>query len=65
MEFYGPSMTILKQPMEPVFLEVELKDESPSIELYLENCWVAGSPDFNNSPRWNITVNGQVVLKVQ
>ncbi|XP_053829712.1 zona pellucida sperm-binding protein 2-like isoform X2 [Vidua macroura] len=61
MEFYGPSMAILKQPMEPVFLEVELKDESPSVELYLENCWVTTSPDFNNTPRWNITVDGQVI----
>ncbi|XP_063009488.1 uncharacterized protein LOC134416674 [Melospiza melodia melodia] len=58
MEFYGPSTAILKQPMEPVFLEVELKDESPSVELYLENCWVASSPDFNSNPRWNITVDG-------
>ncbi|KAM7027878.1 zona pellucida sperm-binding protein 2-like isoform 2-T2 [Passerculus sandwichensis] len=65
MEFYGPSTAILKQPMEPVFLEVELKDESPSVELYLENCWVASSPDFNSNPRWNITVDGQVVLTVQ
>lgn len=65
MEFYGPSMAILKQPMEPVFLEVELKDESLNVELYLENCWVATSPDFNNTPRWNITVDGQVVLNVQ
>ncbi|RMC17194.1 hypothetical protein DUI87_05771 [Hirundo rustica rustica] len=64
-EFYGSSMTILKQPTEPVFLEVELKDESPNIELHLENCWVARSPEFNNTPRWNITVDGQVVLNVQ
>ncbi|XP_053793993.1 zona pellucida sperm-binding protein 2-like isoform X2 [Vidua chalybeata] len=61
MEFYGPSMAILKQPMEPVFLEVELKDESPNVELYLENCWVATSPDFNNTPRWNITVDGREI----
>ncbi|NXR99001.1 ZP2 protein, partial [Oxylabes madagascariensis] len=64
MVFYGPGTTILKQPMEPVFLEVELKDESPNVELHLENCWVTGSPDFNNTPRWNITVDGQVVLNV-
>lgn len=65
MEFYEPSMATLKQPVEPVFLEVELKDESPNVELYLENCWVARSPDFNSTPRWNITVDGQVVLNVQ
>ncbi|XP_059324877.1 zona pellucida sperm-binding protein 2-like isoform X2 [Ammospiza nelsoni] len=65
MEFYGPSTAILKQPMESVFLEVELQDKSPSVELYLENCWVASSPDFNSNPRWNITVDGQVVLTVQ
>ncbi|NXE93447.1 ZP2 protein, partial [Menura novaehollandiae] len=65
MEFYEPNMAILKRPMEPVFLEVELKDESPSVELYLENCWVTRSPDFNSTPRWNIIVDGQVVLNVQ
>ncbi|XP_029893968.1 uncharacterized protein LOC115351421 isoform X3 [Aquila chrysaetos chrysaetos] len=36
----------------------ELKDESPDIELYLENCWVTRSLDFNSTPRWNITVDG-------
>ncbi|XP_052666307.1 uncharacterized protein LOC128152246 [Harpia harpyja] len=58
MEFYEPNMAILKRPVEPVFLEVELKDESPDIELYLENCWVTRSLDFNSTPRWNITVDG-------
>lgn len=63
MEFYEPNVAILKRPVEPVFLEVELKDESPDAELYLENCWVTGSLDFNSSPRWNITVDGQVVIE--
>lgn len=58
MEFYEPNVAILKRPVEPVFLEVELKDESPDAELYLENCWVTGSLDFNSTPRWNITVDG-------
>ncbi|XP_017680281.1 PREDICTED: uncharacterized protein LOC108502167 isoform X2 [Lepidothrix coronata] len=58
MEFYEPSMAILKQSVEPVFLEVELKDESSNVELYLENCWVTRSLDFNSTPRWNITVDG-------
>ncbi|KFO88004.1 Zona pellucida sperm-binding protein 2, partial [Buceros rhinoceros silvestris] len=58
MEFYDPNVAILKRPVEPVFLEVELKDESPDIELYLEDCWVTGSVDFNSTPRWNITVDG-------
>ncbi|NWH64310.1 ZP2 protein, partial [Geococcyx californianus] len=58
MEFYEPNVAIFKQHMEPVFLEVELKDERPSAELYLENCWVTGSLDFNSTPRWNITVDG-------
>ncbi|XP_009696302.1 PREDICTED: uncharacterized protein LOC104159966, partial [Cariama cristata] len=57
-EFYEPNMAILKQPAESVFLEVELKDESPNAELYLENCWVTRSLDFNSTPRWNITVDG-------
>ncbi|NWS20621.1 ZP2 protein, partial [Pachyramphus minor] len=65
MEFYEPSMAIVKQYVEPVFLEVELKDESPNIELYLENCWVTRSLDFSSTPRWNITVDGQVVLNDQ
>ncbi|NWX43655.1 ZP2 protein, partial [Steatornis caripensis] len=58
MEFYEPNTAILKRPVEPVFLEVELKDESPDTELYLENCWVTRSLDFNSTPRWNITVDG-------
>ncbi|XP_027546166.1 uncharacterized protein LOC113970927 isoform X2 [Neopelma chrysocephalum] len=58
MEFYEPSMVILKQSVEPVFLEVELKDESSNVELYLENCWVTRSLDFSSTPRWNITVDG-------
>ncbi|XP_064506669.1 uncharacterized protein LOC135412141 isoform X3 [Pseudopipra pipra] len=58
MEFYEPSMAILKQSVEPVFLEVELKDESSNVELYLENCWVTRSLDFSSTPRWNITVDG-------
>ncbi|XP_050172549.1 uncharacterized protein LOC126640627 [Myiozetetes cayanensis] len=58
VEFYEPSMAIFKQSVEPVFLEVELKDESPNVELYLENCWVTRSLDFSSTPRWNITVDG-------
>ncbi|XP_075000715.1 zona pellucida sperm-binding protein 2-like [Calonectris borealis] len=58
MEFYEPNMAILKRPVEPVFLEVELKDESPNVELHLENCWVTRSLDFNSTPRWNISVDG-------
>ncbi|XP_069706556.1 zona pellucida sperm-binding protein 2-like isoform X1 [Phaenicophaeus curvirostris] len=61
VEFYEPNMVILKRPTEPVFLEVELKDRSPNAELYLENCWVTGSLDFNSTPRWIITVDGQVI----
>ncbi|KAM6207445.1 zona pellucida sperm-binding protein 2-like [Sarcoramphus papa] len=63
VEFYEPNMAILKRLVEPVFLEVELKDESPNTELYLENCWVTRSLDFNSTPRWNITVDGQVVIE--
>nr|XP_009682063.1 PREDICTED: uncharacterized protein LOC104149873 isoform X1 [Struthio camelus australis] len=58
MKFYEPNMAILRRSLEPVFLEVELKDESPEAELYLDNCWVTGSLDFNSTPRWNITVDG-------
>ncbi|NXP53053.1 ZP2 protein, partial [Heliornis fulica] len=58
VEFYEPNTAILKRPTEPVFLEVELKDKSPLAELYLDNCWVTGSLDFNSTPRWNITVDG-------
>ncbi|NXD79048.1 ZP2 protein, partial [Halcyon senegalensis] len=58
MEFYEPNVAILKQPVEPVFLEMELKDKSPDTELFLENCWVTGSLDFNSTPRWNITEDG-------
>ncbi|XP_009955919.1 PREDICTED: uncharacterized protein LOC104351497, partial [Leptosomus discolor] len=58
VEFYEPNVAILKRPVEPVFLEVELKDESPDAELYLENCWVTRSLDLNGTPRWNITMDG-------
>ncbi|NXG33724.1 ZP2 protein, partial [Dromaius novaehollandiae] len=58
MEFYEPNMAILRRSLEPVFLEVELKDESPEAELYLDNCWVTGSLDFNSTPKWTITVDG-------
>ncbi|NXA51534.1 ZP2 protein, partial [Nothocercus julius] len=58
MEFYEPNTAILRGSLDPVFLEVELKDESPEAELYLDNCWVTGSLDFNSTPRWNITVDG-------
>ncbi|XP_015715079.1 uncharacterized protein LOC107312296 isoform X2 [Coturnix japonica] len=54
MDFYEPNVAILKRPTEPVFLEVELKDESPDAELYLDNCWVTGSLDFNSTPRCEI-----------
>ncbi|NXN07036.1 ZP2 protein, partial [Indicator maculatus] len=57
-EFYESNVAILKRPFEPVFLEMELKDESPDTELYLENCWVTGSLDFSSTQRWNITLNG-------
>ncbi|NWX83849.1 ZP2 protein, partial [Nothoprocta pentlandii] len=63
MEFYEPNMAVLRRFLDPVFLEVELKDESPEAELYLDNCWVTGSLDFNSTPRWNITVDGQVVTE--
>ncbi|NXF87273.1 ZP2 protein, partial [Eubucco bourcierii] len=57
-EFYESNMAILKQPLEPVFLELELKDESPDTELHLENCWVTESLDFSSTQRRNITLNG-------
>ncbi|NXP79553.1 ZP2 protein, partial [Ramphastos sulfuratus] len=57
-EFYESNMAILKRPLEPVFLELELKDESPDTELHLENCWVTESLDFSSTQRWNITLNG-------
>ncbi|XP_054036143.1 zona pellucida sperm-binding protein 2-like [Dryobates pubescens] len=58
MEFYESNVAILKRPFEPVFIEMELKDESPDTALYLENCWVTGSLDFSSAQRWNITLNG-------
>ncbi|XP_065587206.1 zona pellucida sperm-binding protein 2-like [Cyrtonyx montezumae] len=54
VDFYEPNVAIFKRPMESVFLEVELKDESPDTELYLDNCWVTGSLDFNSTPRCEI-----------
>ncbi|NXR09878.1 ZP2 protein, partial [Semnornis frantzii] len=57
-EFYESNVAILKRPLEPVFLELELKDESPDTELHVENCWVTESLDFSSTQRRNITLNG-------
>ncbi|NXG50329.1 ZP2 protein, partial [Psilopogon haemacephalus] len=57
-EFYESNMAILKRPLELVFLELELKDESPDTELHLEHCWVTESLDFSSTQRRNITLNG-------
>ncbi|XP_074982278.1 zona pellucida sperm-binding protein 2-like [Caretta caretta] len=62
MELYEPNLTIVKPSLEPIFFEVELKDEEPNVELHLNNCWMTGSSDFKSTSQWNITVDGQVEL---
>ncbi|XP_025034524.2 uncharacterized protein LOC106731259 isoform X2 [Pelodiscus sinensis] len=57
MEFYEPNMTIVQPALAPMFFEIELKDEEPNVELYLNTCWMTGSSDFNSTSQWNITVD--------
>nr|XP_032630039.1 zona pellucida sperm-binding protein 2-like [Chelonoidis abingdonii] len=60
MELYEPNLTIVQSSLEPMFFEVELKDEEPNVELHLNNCWMTWSSDFESTSQWNITVDGQV-----
>nr|XP_028577490.1 LOW QUALITY PROTEIN: uncharacterized protein LOC114593282 [Podarcis muralis] len=57
-ETYGQHSEALKYSREPVYLEVELKDEAPGVELLLDNCWVAGSEEFGAIPQWSIIEDG-------
>ncbi|XP_063155117.1 uncharacterized protein LOC134494083 [Candoia aspera] len=59
-EAYKYHSLVIKRSWEPLFFEVELKDEAPNVELFLENCWMAQSEDINSIPQWNFIVNGQV-----
>ncbi|XP_032998807.1 uncharacterized protein LOC117043351 [Lacerta agilis] len=61
-ETYGQHSVALKYSSEPVYLEVELKDEAPGVELFLDNCWMAGSEEFGATPQWNFIEDGQVAL---
>ncbi|XP_044866504.1 zona pellucida sperm-binding protein 2-like isoform X2 [Mauremys mutica] len=58
MELYEPNLTIVQSSLEPMFFEVELKDEEPDVELHLNNCWMTWSSDFESTSQWNITVDG-------
>ncbi|XP_039388055.1 uncharacterized protein LOC120401885 isoform X1 [Mauremys reevesii] len=58
MELYEPNLTIVQSSLEPMFFEVELKDEEPDVELHLNNCWMTWSADFESTSQWNITVDG-------
>ncbi|XP_062981552.1 uncharacterized protein LOC134398229 [Elgaria multicarinata webbii] len=57
-ETYGPHSIAIKYSWEPLFLEVELKDEAPEVELYLDNCWMAEAEEFSSIPQWNIIADG-------
>uniref|UniRef100_A0A8C8RPR1 ZP domain-containing protein n=1 Tax=Pelusios castaneus TaxID=367368 RepID=A0A8C8RPR1_9SAUR len=58
LELYEPNLTIVKPSLEPIFFEVELKDEEPSVDLHLNNCWMTGSSEFNSTSQWIITMDG-------
>ncbi|XP_061478635.1 uncharacterized protein LOC133382945 [Rhineura floridana] len=57
-ELYGPHSAAVRCSREPIFLEVELKDEAPDVELYLDNCWMSGTEEFRSIPQWNIITDG-------
>ncbi|XP_070588935.1 uncharacterized protein [Erythrolamprus reginae] len=57
-EAYKSHSLVFKSPCEPLFFEVELKDEAPNVELFLENCWMTQSEEINSIPRWNFIVDG-------
>ncbi|KAJ7341471.1 hypothetical protein JRQ81_005605 [Phrynocephalus forsythii] len=59
---YGTRSAVVTYPWKHIFLEVELQDESAEVELYLDNCWMTESERFSSFPRWNLIVDGQVVL---
>lgn len=62
-EAYKSHSLIFKRSWEPIFFEVELKDEAPNVELFLENCWMTQSEEINSIPHWNFIVDGQVTLQ--
>ncbi|KAG8124307.1 hypothetical protein E2320_019615 [Naja naja] len=61
-EAYMSHSLVFKGSWEPLFFEVELKDEAPNVELFLENCWMTQSEEINSIPHWNFIVDGQVYL---
>ncbi|XP_070788811.1 zona pellucida sperm-binding protein 2-like [Pituophis catenifer annectens] len=62
-EAYKSHSLVFKSSWEPLFFEVELKDEAPNVELFLENCWMTQSEEINSIPHWNFIVDGQVTLQ--
>uniref|UniRef100_A0A6J0SXW4 Uncharacterized protein isoform X1 n=1 Tax=Pogona vitticeps TaxID=103695 RepID=A0A6J0SXW4_9SAUR len=55
---YGTHSVAVTYSWRPVFLEVELKDGSPDVELYLDNCWMTETEGFSSLPRWNLITDG-------
>lgn len=62
-EAYKSHSLVFKGLWEPLFFEVELKDEAPNVELFLENCWMTQSEEINSIPHWNFIADGQVTLQ--
>ncbi|XP_039205208.1 uncharacterized protein LOC120310638 isoform X1 [Crotalus tigris] len=57
-ETYKSHSLVFKGLWEPLFFEVELKDEAPNVELFLENCWMTQSEEINSMPHWNFIAYG-------
>ncbi|XP_042301351.1 uncharacterized protein LOC121919136 isoform X2 [Sceloporus undulatus] len=57
-ETYGTHSIAVKYLWEPIFLEVQLKDEASDAELDLDNCWITESEEFDSIPRWKFIANG-------
>ncbi|XP_008116408.1 uncharacterized protein LOC103280166 isoform X2 [Anolis carolinensis] len=57
-ETYGKHSVPSIYLWEPMLLEVQLKDEAPGMELYLDNCWITESEEFNSISQWKFIANG-------
>ncbi|XP_041107566.1 uncharacterized protein LOC121316586 [Polyodon spathula] len=47
-----------KNPKDPLFFEVALKQENTSVELSLETCWLSNSTGFDSKHKWSIYEKG-------
>ncbi|XP_043542821.1 uncharacterized protein LOC122548349 [Chiloscyllium plagiosum] len=43
---------------QPLYFEIELYNQDPNVELFLENCWATPSEELAGQPQWDIIVDG-------